>query len=589
MRKVNISFAIFLVISVVAMLTDYLAFFCKMPYQSSLAISSAVVLIAIIVFWRKIKKHICFSLEKKDIFFFAILAIIFLANIASPSTDYDTLNYHIYLQENPFADKINHDYFAGKHLNSFLFPLGDRIHYIFRYLLGYRLGVICSYLAVICIYYQVKRIISHIVKNKDNKTLTPLFACAVTLSSSLLTARINSYYIDIFSAVLILEVVLQCLSTSDRGPLSKISTLYLFGIAGIATAVKLPNAFLAISVILCTLCLKRIKPKIISLIIACAAVIVPILPYAIDNYNQTGSPIFPYYNKIFGSPYFAEENFEDDRFDAKKIYLLPIWPIYTSVINPDYGDKSGAVDITWTIGYISIIGLLLLHIKNKKSINDNVLFLVKISIVGSVVWFFGMAGYMRYAIVIPVIYLATLSCALLEIKTIKNLITNCILAAFAIFSPSTVYQYKTTTRDFDHLFIDKDTKIHIDGAWGVIGDDSSLTVMAREEGTPIINLNIIQNSSTELVARKTRDLIENKEFYMLVDDQWTDFYFDKVKYLKECGYEVIEELKTYTYEELPYLTRHSQAALVKVRYTGDFPDTPVYNEDSFFPTLDNWD
>ena len=584
MKKTSISFAVFLAITIVALLTDYLVFFVKMPYILSLGISSLLLIIATIIKRKSIKKHVYFSFQKADILFFIILGVIFIANIASTPVEYDVSNYHIYLQENPFTDKINFDYFAGKSLNTFLFPLGDRIHYIARFVLGYRLGVIFSYLAMVCIYYQVKRLLSKTVRRKENHTLIPFAACFIAFSSRILDWWINSYYIDIFSVVFILEIIIHCLLVEKNNIISKKKVFYLFILTGLAGAIKITNLLLIIPILIFTKFAKKVKIKIGTLLIASLFIILPMLPYAIDNYIQTGSPLFPYYNKVFKSPYFAEDNFKDYRFNTSKIPLFIVWPVYTSVFNPRYGDNSGAYDPIWAVSYIAVLIILTIHVRSKhQKLNKEAVFIIELSLLTTFIWIFAVAGYMRYALVLPILYTSILMGRILEISNIKNIVTYSVLCVFAILAPSTNYTRRVLWRDFDKLLIDRNVKVHIDGVWGVIGDDSALTAMIREEGTPIYNIDILQHYNSETIAKKTRERIENKEFYVIIESEPKSYYFDKYHYLKFRGYSIVEEVRKYNSDELPYLTRGKDATLYRVKYTGDFPESPVYNAKDFYP------
>ena len=209
MQKTNVSFAAFLGIALTALLADYLVFFFKIPYGISLALSFASIAIFALIKRKYLMSHISFNFQKTDILFFAILLIIFCHEIGAPLTGYDEANYHIYLQENAFTDKINFDYFAGKNLNAFLFPLGDRMFYIFRYLIGYRLGVILSYFVIICSYYQIKRLLTNLSNKNKNQKLIPFFSAAIIFTQVTLTILTYSYYIDSFSIPLILEIIIQ--------------------------------------------------------------------------------------------------------------------------------------------------------------------------------------------------------------------------------------------------------------------------------------------------------------------------------------------------------------------------------------------
>ena len=219
----------------------------------------------------------------------------------------------------------------------------------------------------------------------------------------------------------------------------------------------------------------------------------------------------------------------------------------------------------------------------RRNSNKNNSFLIYLSLISTLVWIFALAGYMRYALVIPILYLCVLSCALLEIKNVDKKLTYITLALIAFITPLPKCQRYTYGRDFSNFLKDKNATIHIDGVWGVIDDNSFLTSMVREEGTPIYNLNINQNSTSELTAKMTKEKIEGKEFYLLADNMLRWYYFDEMKYLAMNGYEVVDFIRTYNSTELPYLAKWDTAYLYKVKYTGNFPEEPIYEAKSFFP------
>ena len=151
---------------------------------------------------------------------------------------YDTKNYHIYIQEHFFDDKINEDLFVGRTINSFLFPLGDRMYYMFRYFYGYRLGVCISFYTLIIMYYQMKNILKTMIPNISNKKL---FAFSI-MPAFLWTVNefIGTYYIDNLSCIILLELIYIFVKQENIFK-DKHNLYYIAILLGIATGIKLPN------------------------------------------------------------------------------------------------------------------------------------------------------------------------------------------------------------------------------------------------------------------------------------------------------------------------------------------------------------
>ena len=154
--KINIHFFVVLLLALITIVSDFAIYFCGCDYELSLLIGLAITttISVVLLLKKKIKPELNF--DKLDMLFLIFLGCYSIINIAIPCIESDVAMYHTYLQENPFTDKVNFDFFPGRTRNSFLFPLGDRMFYVCRFLLGYRLGTILSYYCVIVLYYQVK-------------------------------------------------------------------------------------------------------------------------------------------------------------------------------------------------------------------------------------------------------------------------------------------------------------------------------------------------------------------------------------------------------------------------------------------------
>ena len=183
--KINIFTYLLIFILLLALEIDYITYFFNAKYIISFTIS---LIVNIVINYFALKKiEIVNTLEKSDIIFFAFLFLIFIITIVYPDRSFDTINYHLYLQENPFGNKIGYDFFAGKNLNSFSYAFPDRVFYMFRHFLGYRLGVIFNYLLIIVVYTQVKEISKKVMPKINSLALTvistvydvPAFAVAV--------------------------------------------------------------------------------------------------------------------------------------------------------------------------------------------------------------------------------------------------------------------------------------------------------------------------------------------------------------------------------------------------------------------------
>ena len=343
--KINFHFFVVLFIAVVAILCDLLIYITKIDYGIALCLSAFVCTIVTILFFKKKSIKITFDYEKKDIFIFiAFILLIIVQSFLKPDFPYDVKSYHIYLQENAFADKLNFDFFPGRIFCVFLFPLGDRMHYIFRYLLGYRLGTVFSSYILVVIYYQVKRILENLSNNKKSKSL---FAYGI-LTIFVLSDFYGSYQIDNLGLVFLLELFYITFFKDDLIKNKKLLFFAIF-LSGISIGIKVSNAFFVAILVLYGIIKNRKDLKTLrirDLLISLFLILIPYIVYLYDNYKQTGSPLFPYYNSIFKSEYFGLYNWKDLRFTQKNIFFDSIlWPLNAFLIQLDYGHNK-AQDIT---------------------------------------------------------------------------------------------------------------------------------------------------------------------------------------------------------------------------------------------------
>ena len=174
--------------------------------------------------------------NKIDIIFYIFLFFILFLRVAIPDSSFDTLNYHIYLQEKLFDDNVSYNFFPGRWVNTFSLPLGDRLHFFFRMILGYRLGMIFNLLCLIVVYYQLKRLFSKFIK-KEN--IICIASIVVIFTEQIMTNMIT-YYVDLFIIPVFLEIIIMLFEKDD----DRINNYYALLLGGIAIALKISNVIL---------------------------------------------------------------------------------------------------------------------------------------------------------------------------------------------------------------------------------------------------------------------------------------------------------------------------------------------------------
>ncbi len=331
----NLSMAVLTVIIVHVILTDCIIYFADMRYLSA---NAAVAVGEVILLYFLLKKQIVRVTNEYcrwDMFFWGLLAVLCVLSIGFADKNWDTYSYHIYLQENPFTNKIYEDFFPGRTLTSFVYPLADRVFYLFRGMLGYRLGTLPSYLILIPMFYGVKKMLRFLIPAIDQRFLSVI--SIFPLCTFIILQQTGTYYIDNFSIVFLLEFTYEVMADGESFFENSAQLYYLALLAGIATCIKFTNAIFLTGLIIYLL-VKNIKKlciiKWFDYILAVTFFLMPLLSYGLDAIRQTGNPFFPYYNKIFKSAYFAKENWLDMRFGPDNLWQFWVWPVYI-LFHPD--------------------------------------------------------------------------------------------------------------------------------------------------------------------------------------------------------------------------------------------------------------
>lgn len=550
MKKFNIHFFIILALVFTVAISDIFIYILK----SNFIFTNIIVGLGIIALSYLLKKKKIIKFEtnfsKTDLIFIVFLVIYLIASIVFPDLSWDTRSYHIYLQENVFEDKINQDFFAGRNLNSFLFALGDRVNYLFRIILGYRLGTIISYYLMLVLFYQVKRVLQKILENKNEKLISIFSIFPVIMS--VIFSYTGSYYIDNFGLIFLMEIFYIILF--EENILKEKIKLYTVSIlVGISIGMKVTNIIFLIPLAIVFL-LKNFKNlkelKIYDYILVILFLILPWGIYGINSYIQTGNPVFPYYNNIFKSEYFKEESWTDTNFGPRNIIQFLIWPIYI-VFNPKSAFDSRFVDVGWGIGFIAIFGYIIYSLKNKKT-NTKIFELSIIVFINYYIWQLLLIGYVRYAtilLVLSLIITITIICKLYEKRKLYFGIASVIFIISCL--PSIGYdmliivkEYQSVNEiiteyklNFSKLLKDRNnSKVEIDGIFGAIADDSLLPSLLRKDNE-IYNLEEWVTITNDKTQKMYENKILNKSIYVFADDLTIEL---KKDYLNRNNFEILE-------------------------------------------------
>ena len=594
--KINVHIFLLLILACIAAINDAIIYIFNMQYNIALFLSAIFVACIFFVLVKKIKLfEVKSDFDKGDLFFIIPFLALAVYVLLAFDTNFDCTNYHYYLQKDPFRDKLHFDFLPGKSYNSFLFPLGDRMFYIFRNIFGIRFGRLLSAYTLIVVFYQTKRILLE-QYNLPKKKLIILSAGVAVIGPCL--EKVFTYYIDNFSCVFLYELIHIFLL--EKNIYKEKKYLYIFVLfSGIAAAIKIPNIFLAFTIFLAitinnSIVDKKFKLienlkniKIYDYLFLILILFCPFMIYMIDNYIQTGSVLYPYYNTVFKSPYFSNINWIDKRFGMLSPLSTFVFPIIIA-FNPNFGNNGVCGVGIYYIAYI--ICILNLIWSKKKDLGWKLSLLTLVLIV---IWLNFMMAYTRYAIIIAVL-LVLIEYDIFLKSNIKEKIESLlnaekqtmgmIISLFVSFSVIAgiginyvesfgyinriVFDYGRCINFKYYETARKDEKVHIDGVWISLYDIGGLTDLIREENTPIYNLDKEHYQNSEKLLDMFDQIIKEHgdELYMLVSKQKGYRAFEKMW----ANNFMIEKIM-FEYKNPYYQNREDVFYICKMKYLGDTP------------------
>lgn len=309
--------------------------------------------------------------------FFLLGCLIFTAFFAykgiRPDQSYDTMNYHLLCQIPGFPDNLNFHVMPGR-FQMYGFRLGDRMFYPFRAILGLRMGTMLNAAVMLVIYRQMTVMIAW-MKNRlfmesgeesDHTLVKKLFgilsrpsvlAFFVVCHQGVLMQS-GSYMVELLAIPFLLEALFLLLRKERPEETNQQAFIFCL-LLGLLFCLKMTNIIYAGPLVLFYLWKIRKEIKLPLFIKCLAAGAIPVSIYLFYNGMSTGNPVFPYYNTIFHSPYYADIDFKDKRWGPQGLLELFLWPYYM-IRYPEYrlSEVPCVYNLDLIAGYIAVAGLL---------------------------------------------------------------------------------------------------------------------------------------------------------------------------------------------------------------------------------------
>ena len=321
------------------------------------------------------------------------LLLFYFLRVYLPDLSFDVLNYHILHAERSLRGPLflPTDFFPTPAPYN---PTPDILTGIYRHLLGYRLGTLVNYLALI----WTGTIVDRLLRDYLDKNWLRHVAVLCILVSEQFLFQINNYMVDLLALPLLLEATRLSISAGRSKPGATTARIAL--LLGLSAAFKLSNLMFGIPIVLVyasNLFLPAIKDGrrwrhlAKTLPLSLLAFAAPLLPFTIYIYRLTGNPAFPLYNGIFHSPYWSPKSIFEPRWGPYGLRETLLWPVLI-FFKPERAGEIAVYSGRVSIGFVLAIICLLL-VSQDRSIRQ----LSFITLLGCLLWSASI-GYVRYGL-----------------------------------------------------------------------------------------------------------------------------------------------------------------------------------------------
>lgn len=373
---------------------------------------------------------------------------------AIPDTSFDFINYRLVNSERALR---GWPFLPGDFFPAFypLNPAPDMLLGIPRWLLGYRLGTITNLFVLL----WTGTIVERLFRQYFRKALLRSLCVLLVIWTEHTLFLINNYLVDLLALPLLLLAVELALRAGEEEP-GKSDALKFGLFIGASVALKLFNLAYAIPIVAIYLYNLLASPRPLmtprnlrNALMSIIGFAIPLLPYTVYIYRETGNPVFPFYNTIFRSPFWPNANLEDGRWGPHGMWETIAWPLRVAFKHERIGELafySGRLSI-------AVVAAVLCFVFAR---GDRRLRALSLSLlVGAFLWGAVLTGYPRYAIFVEMlggIVLLSLVSKLLEASNTLGRLTSlrrvvavvfiCALAVQVIVATVYVNRYEWSMR-----------------------------------------------------------------------------------------------------------------------------------------------
>jgi hypothetical protein len=284
-------------------------------------------------------------LKQSIVVFFFLLAGGGVSLYLGQDANWDFLNYHLYNPYAFFENRVGYDEFAAN-IQSYLPPMLDIPLYLLvkhfneypraiTFTQGLYYGLLCYF--AFCLNYALMDF------EKLSRWIRIYLSCLATILGATgfsTFSQVGTSFNEIQNGCIILFCIyiLAVLFYKKKLINGYPAMLYVGLLAGMAFGLKYTMAIFGIAFFLTWVSLEKGKDIVRKLIwygLFCLLGFLAIDGFwAYKLYHVYGNPFFPFFNKIFSSPYYPSVNFSDTNFHPKSFLQYVIYPLYWSGVLP---------------------------------------------------------------------------------------------------------------------------------------------------------------------------------------------------------------------------------------------------------------
>ncbi|MEJ2008457.1 MAG: glycosyltransferase 87 family protein [Acidobacteriota bacterium] len=254
--------------------------------------------------------------------------------------NWDLRNYHFYNAYSFLNGRLTYD-IAPAQVQSFHNPLMDvPFYWMMTHLKPVLYGFLVGGMQGFNFWLVYK--ITYTILNDLSETRRQLLSLASGLAGYYGAANlseIGTTFYDNVTSLFVLSALLLIISWISSGQLrsenvSRKNAVIAGFLLGCGTGLKLPAAIYSLAFAVSLLSLKsQWKAKFSNVLLSSLGICLGILTtmgyWMTVLWKNFRSPLFPYYNKIFRSPYYKFSNIHDDRFFPRDKYQVLFYPFHT--------------------------------------------------------------------------------------------------------------------------------------------------------------------------------------------------------------------------------------------------------------------